>query len=114
MAKTKKQAREFVEDNSNWQTVEKTMLHRTLFLDYKGHRWMKFDAWHVRESFRWEIEHGAPEEFYEWQEIGVYEFNSEKDAITERTTIPRIADKVWELSRRNNHAEKKDQITDPE
>jgi hypothetical protein len=89
---TKKEAREFVEDDSSWKTLEIGQVIRTSMLTFKEKKWIKYEAPAVDSIDVWR---GKENPRRYWRKIGIYEYDPVNNAVGPDTSITHLANEIW-------------------
>ena len=96
MSMTKKQAREYIDDENNWHLYHIRKPFRVLRLDFRGHSWLKSEV-RVYSEVRERME-SMPEEF--WLKQAVYKFDPVRSCVTDvGIGVTALAEAIWELDR---------------
>ena len=96
MAMTKKEARDFVENETSWKTLEIGQLIRTSILNFKESAWVKYEVPAVDSIDVWN-EKENPRRY--WRQIGIYEFDFKHQAVGADTSITHLTNEIWRLDR---------------
>ena len=95
MSMTKKQARAYIDDVNNWKTIIVFLPIRLSTLSFRGRHWVKIE---LRKFSQFRNKFGMNEELY-WFEVGKWEYDPNKKAAEDQTSLGTLTDQVWELDK---------------
>ena len=96
MSMTKKQAKEFVDNDASWESTVFWDLVRVGFLKFKGHTWMRVEVLVLQMI---DVYRGAKSPRKYWRTDLIYEWDTEANAAGITVSRTQLAQQIWELDR---------------